>query len=65
MSHLFVYKVSKQDLADTYQPPFRACVEQGKASGIMCAYNRINGVPSCADKNLLTETAREQWGFQG
>ncbi|KAL0432719.1 UNVERIFIED_CONTAM: putative beta-D-xylosidase 7 [Sesamum latifolium] len=56
---------SKQDLADTYQPPFRACVEQGQASGIMCAYNRVNGVPTCADYDLLTKTARQQWGFQG
>ncbi|KAL7127788.1 hypothetical protein ABFS83_14G274600 [Erythranthe nasuta] len=63
--YIFDAKVSKQDLADTYQPPFRACVEEGKASGIMCAYNLVNGVPSCADKQLLTETARQQWGFQG
>ncbi|KAK9930572.1 hypothetical protein M0R45_027607 [Rubus argutus] len=31
----------------------------------MCAYNQVNGVPSCADHNLLTKTAREQWGFHG
>ncbi|KAK4434181.1 putative beta-D-xylosidase 7 [Sesamum alatum] len=63
--YVFDAIVSKQDLADTYQPPFRACVEQGQASGIMCAYNRVNGVPSCADYDLLTQTARQQWGFQG
>ncbi|GFQ04441.1 probable beta-d-xylosidase 7 [Phtheirospermum japonicum] len=63
--YVFDAKVSKQDLADTYQPPFKACVQEGKASGIMCAYNRVNGVPSCADYGLLTQTARNQWGFQG
>ncbi|XP_052202519.1 probable beta-D-xylosidase 7 isoform X2 [Diospyros lotus] len=57
--------VSKQDMADTYQPPFQSCVEKGRASGIMCAYNRVNGVPNCADYNLLTKLARGQWGFQG
>ncbi|KAL7262657.1 hypothetical protein ACSBR1_000925 [Camellia fascicularis] len=57
--------VSKQDLADTYQPPFKSCVEEGKASGIMCAYNRVNGIPNCADYDLLSNTARRQWGFQG
>ncbi|KAK3002475.1 hypothetical protein RJ639_022119, partial [Escallonia herrerae] len=57
--------VTKQDMADTYQPPFQNCVEQGQASGIMCAYNRVNGVPNCADYNLLSKTARGQWGFQG
>ncbi|KAH6778202.1 Glycosyl hydrolase family protein [Perilla frutescens var. frutescens] len=63
--YIFDAKVSKQDMADTFQPPFKACVEEGKASGIMCAYNRVNGIPSCADHNLLTTTARHQWGFQG
>ncbi|TKY74355.1 beta-D-xylosidase 7 [Spatholobus suberectus] len=62
---LFDARVSLQDLADTYQPPFQSCVRQGRASGIMCAYNRVNGVPNCADFNLLTKTARKQWGFHG
>ncbi|KAM1092229.1 hypothetical protein ACFX19_019843 [Malus domestica] len=57
--------VTQQDLADTYQPPFQKCVQEGQASGIMCAYNRINGVPSCADHNLLTKVARGQWDFHG
>ncbi|KAL5714564.1 xylan 1,4-beta-xylosidase [Ranunculus cassubicifolius] len=57
--------VTAQDLADTYQPPFQKCVEDGKASGIMCAYNRVNGVPSCANYDLLTKIARGQWGFNG
>ncbi|KAL3655336.1 putative beta-D-xylosidase 7 [Castilleja foliolosa] len=61
----FDAKVSKQDLADTYQPPFKRCVAEGRASGIMCAYNRVNGVPNCADYNLLTKTARGEWGFDG
>lgn len=57
--------MTKQDLADTYQPPFQSCIQQAKASGIMCAYNRVNGVPNCADYNLLTNIARGQWGFNG
>lgn len=59
------FQVSLQDLVDTYQPPFQSCVQQGRASGIMCAYNRVNGVPNCADFNLLTNTARRQWDFHG
>ncbi|KAH9289798.1 hypothetical protein KI387_033915, partial [Taxus chinensis] len=57
--------VTKQDLLDTYQPPFKSCVEQGRAGGIMCSYNRVNGVPACADYNLLSNTARYDSGFQG
>ena len=31
--------LSARDLVDTYLVPFQDCVEEGKASGIMCAYN--------------------------
>ncbi|KAJ4844262.1 hypothetical protein Tsubulata_041356, partial [Turnera subulata] len=63
--YVFDARVSMQDLADTYQPPFQSCVQQGKATGIMCAYNKVNGVPTCADYNLLSKTVRAQWGFDG
>ncbi|KAL2468072.1 putative beta-D-xylosidase 7 [Forsythia ovata] len=63
--YIFDANVTKQDLADTYQPPFKTCVQQGQASGIMCAYNRINGVPNCADYDLLTKTVRGEWSFNG
>ncbi|THF96881.1 hypothetical protein TEA_021291 [Camellia sinensis var. sinensis] len=56
--------VTRQDLEDTYQPPFQSCVEEGRASCLMCAYNQVNGVPSCAHRNLL-QKARIEWGFQG
>ncbi|KAF2296799.1 hypothetical protein GH714_002066 [Hevea brasiliensis] len=62
---VFDAHVTLQDLADTFQPPFHSCIEEGKASGIMCAYNLVNGVPNCADYNLLSKTARGKWGFQG
>lgn len=61
----FDANITQQDLADTYLPPFKQCVQKGQASGIMCAYNRVNGVPNCADYNLLTTTARQDWNFKG
>ncbi|KAG6776015.1 hypothetical protein POTOM_019518 [Populus tomentosa] len=63
--YVFDAYVTAQDLADTYQPPFKSCVEEGRASGIMCASNRVNGIPNCADSNFLSQTARAQWGFDG
>eukprot|EP00049_Salpingoeca_infusionum_P006942 m.113052 g.113052 ORF g.113052 m.113052 type:complete len:901 (+) comp13502_c0_seq1:214-2916(+) len=54
-----------QDIADTYLPPFEACVRHGRVSGLMCSYNSVNGIPSCANKDLLTTIARESWGFEG
>ena len=31
----------------------------------MCSYNAINGVPACANRELLTELLRETWKFDG
>ena len=61
---LLFYQVSKQDMEDTYQPPFQSCIEEGGATCLMCSYNRVNGVPSCADPDLL-QRARRDWGFKG
>ncbi|KAG5528149.1 hypothetical protein RHGRI_028926 [Rhododendron griersonianum] len=57
-------RVTEQDMQDTYQPPFRSCIQQGKASCIMCSYNAVNGVPACARGDLLQQ-ARDDWGFKG
>ncbi|KAJ4965724.1 hypothetical protein NE237_017573 [Protea cynaroides] len=56
--------VTQQDLEETYQPPFRSCIQEGRASCLMCSYNSVNGVPSCARKDLL-QKARDDWGFKG
>nr|VDD34129.1 unnamed protein product [Brassica oleracea] len=56
--------VTEQDMEDTYQPPFQSCIEDGKASCLMCSYNAVNGVPACARQDLL-QKARVDWGFKG
>ncbi|XP_076958028.1 putative beta-D-xylosidase 6 [Bidens hawaiensis] len=56
--------VTKQDMQDTYEPPFRSCIQDAKASCLMCSYNAVNGIPACADRTLL-QKARTQWGFNG
>ncbi|KAM3311234.1 hypothetical protein ACQJBY_031728 [Aegilops geniculata] len=61
----FDAKVTAQDLEDTYNPPFRSCVVDGGASCVMCAYTGINGVPACANSDLLTKTVRGDWGLDG
>ena len=57
--------ISQQDLIDSYMLPFQACVEKGRVSSLMCSYNAVNGVPSCANDWLLNTVARENWGFDG
>ena len=53
--------VTQQDLMDSYMPPFQACVERGRVSSLICSYNAVNGVPSCANDWLLETVARENW----
>ena len=57
--------ISLQDEADTYFPAFHSCVRNGKASGMMCSYNAVNGTPSCANHRIMNEYARGEWGFEG
>lgn len=57
-------QVTEQDMQDTYEPPFRSCIQKAKASCLMCSYNAVNGIPACADKKLL-QKARTEWGFKG
>jgi len=56
---------SRHDMEETYLPAFRAAIMEGKAESIMCAYNRLNGEPACANSALLVEHLRKDWGFQG
>ena len=58
-------EVSNHDMEDTYLPAFRAAVVEGQAGSIMCAYNRINGEPACANSFLLEHSLRGAWKFDG
>jgi beta-glucosidase len=56
---------SPHDLEDTYLPAFRAAVTEAKADSMMCAYNAVDGEPACANRMLLQQTLRKDWGFGG
>ena len=62
--HTIDVAVSAYDLAHTYMPPFEQTVRQGKALGIMCSYNAVNGLPTCGNP-ALNQTLRGDWGFDG
>jgi beta-glucosidase len=63
--HVRNVEVSKHDMQDTYLPAFRAVVVEGKAESVMCAYNRVNGEPACANSYLLQDQLRGAWKFDG
>ncbi|MEQ1644251.1 MAG: glycoside hydrolase family 3 C-terminal domain-containing protein [Pyrinomonadaceae bacterium] len=62
--HAFDAVVSERDLQDTYLPQFRTTIIDAKAAGVMCAYNRINGEPACASKELA-DILFTKWKFKG
>ena len=62
--HNFNAIVSNFTLHDTFWPAFKASVQQGGAKGVMCSYNAVNGVPTCAN-GFLANVLRNVWGFDG
>lgn len=56
--------IDERTLHEIYLPAFEAAVRGGVAS-VMCAYNRVNGAPSCESADLLDGVLRGQWGFEG
>ncbi|KAJ0980001.1 hypothetical protein J5N97_015475 [Dioscorea zingiberensis] len=57
--------VTEQDMMETFLRPFEMCVKEGDVSSIMCSYNRVNGIPTCADSRLLSGTIRGDWNLHG
>lgn len=51
-------------LRDVYFPPFQAALEAGVGT-FMAAFNDLNGVPASANKFLMTDVLRKEWGFDG
>lgn len=56
MSHLRMY--------NEYFAPYRAAVEADVGS-VMSSFNIVDGIPATANKWLLTDVLRDEWGFQG
>jgi beta-glucosidase len=42
-----------RDLYTTYLAAFKALVTEANVQEVMCAYNRVNGQPACANDLLL------------
>jgi len=56
MSHLRMF--------NEYLPPYKAAADAG-AGSVMASFNEVDGIPATANKFLLTDVLRKQWGFNG
>ena len=57
--------VSMRVLRETFLSTFKACIEEAGAISVMASYNEIDGVPSHANRWLLRDVLRKEWGFKG
>ena len=52
-------------LRETFSIPFKEALKEGGAISVMASYNEIDGVPSHANRWLLRDVLRKEWGFKG
>lgn len=58
-------RVSQQALREIYLKNFEYCVKLGKPGNIMTSYNKVNGVWSHYNYDLVTTVLRKEWGYEG
>jgi beta-glucosidase len=56
--------ISERTLREVYLPPYKAAFDAGAISA-MASFNELSGIPATANRWLLTELLRGEWGFQG
>src|SRR4029079_721959 len=55
----------ERTLRDFFFPPFELAVKQGHARSLMPSYNEIDGIPSHANRWMLHDMLRKEWGVTG
>jgi beta-glucosidase len=56
--------MSRLRMYNEYLPPYKAAVDAG-AGSVMSSFNEVDGKPASANKWLMTDLLRKQWGFGG
>jgi beta-glucosidase len=56
---------SERVVREYFLKPFQAAVQEAHVGTVMASYNEIDGVPSHANKHLLKDVLRQEWGFDG
>ena len=57
--------ISLRVLRETFFFPFREALEKAQAISVMASYNEVDGVPAHANRWLLRDVLRKEWGFAG
>jgi beta-glucosidase len=57
--------IDDRALNEIYLPAFKAGVTEGNVYCVMSAYNKLNGEFCSANKPLLIDKLKDEWGFKG
>lgn len=57
--------VSERTLREVFLPPYKAAVVDAGVATLMAAHNELNGIPCHADKWMMTDIMRGEYGFDG
>lgn len=57
-------ELSEHTLREYYLPAYKAAIDAG-ADMVMSSFQTINGIPSAANKWLLKDILRDEWGYEG
>lgn len=58
-------ELSEGKLRNIYLPPFKAAIKEANPFTIMPAHNELNGMPCHANKWLMNDIMRNEYGFKG
>ena len=57
--------VDERTMREIYMPAFEAAVKEARVGAMMDSYNLVNGEHASQNRHILTDVAKQEWGFDG